>query len=189
VYVLKLEDSKWYIGTTERYKMRMKEHYNGIGSEWTKRYKPVSNVYKKQGNEGDEELMTLRYMHDYGIDNVRGGSFTKLILSDTEKEYALRQIRTIHNECFKCGSYSHKANECIADKDCCDLCCANDGKEIFPIYGKIGLFYAGDSSYIPCPGCQSGYSDETISDSSEDENNTKCTDIRDICSFFGKKTQ
>ena len=155
VYILELSDNKWYVGTSENYKKRIESHNDGEGSEWTRLYKPIKCIYHKKGDEADEEAMTLRLMGKHGIDNVRGGSYSKIILSLSQKEVVIQQIRSINNECYKCGDNSHKASECIADNyNYCGLCCNNDGKEIYPLYGKIGTYYAGDNTYITCPGCQ-----------------------------------
>lgn len=45
IYILKLNDNKYYIGKTNRtVKNRYQEHLEGIGSFWTKKYKPLSVV-------------------------------------------------------------------------------------------------------------------------------------------------
>ena len=45
VYVLKLEQDKYYVGITED-ENRINSHFNSTGSSWTKKYKPVSVVEK-----------------------------------------------------------------------------------------------------------------------------------------------
>ncbi len=42
IYILKLEQNKYYIGKTNNPKLRLKQHINNNGSSWTKKYKPVS---------------------------------------------------------------------------------------------------------------------------------------------------
>jgi len=154
VYILELSDKKWYVGTSDNFKKRVESHMNGHGSEWTRLYKPIQCISHKKGDEADEEIMTLRLMGKYGIDNVRGGSYSKINLTESEKQVAKQQIHSINNECYKCGDNSHKASDCIADEEYCELCCMNDGTEIYPLYGKVGEYYAGDDCFIPCPGCQ-----------------------------------
>jgi predicted GIY-YIG superfamily endonuclease len=42
IYILKLEENKWYVGKTYRkVKERFQEHLDGKGSSWTKKYKPI----------------------------------------------------------------------------------------------------------------------------------------------------
>ena len=38
IYVLKLEQEKYYIGKTNNPEFRINDHFNNIGSEWTKKY-------------------------------------------------------------------------------------------------------------------------------------------------------
>ena len=45
IYILKLNNSKYYVGKTNRsVNERYQEHLEGIGSLWTKIYKPLSVV-------------------------------------------------------------------------------------------------------------------------------------------------
>lgn len=45
IYILKLNDNKYYIGKTNRIVIdRYQEHLEGIGSFWTKKYKPLSII-------------------------------------------------------------------------------------------------------------------------------------------------
>jgi predicted GIY-YIG superfamily endonuclease len=41
IYVLKLEQEKYYIGKTNNPQFRLDNHFTSNGSEWTKLYKPV----------------------------------------------------------------------------------------------------------------------------------------------------
>lgn len=36
IYTLQLEKNKYYVGKTTNLEKRLKEHFNGFGSEWTK---------------------------------------------------------------------------------------------------------------------------------------------------------
>jgi predicted GIY-YIG superfamily endonuclease len=44
VYVLKLEDDRYYVGRTSNFMQRMNEHFRSGGSEYTKKYKPIKIV-------------------------------------------------------------------------------------------------------------------------------------------------
>ena len=39
IYCLRLEENKYYVGKTNHIEFRLENH---IGSEWTKKYKPIS---------------------------------------------------------------------------------------------------------------------------------------------------
>ena len=43
IYVLELENKKYYIGKTTNPIYRLGKHFNNSGSEWTKKYKPIKN--------------------------------------------------------------------------------------------------------------------------------------------------
>jgi len=76
IYVLKLQENKYYVGKTNNPSVRIENHLNGNGSSWTKIYKPLKVVDMIPNcDDYDEDKYTQIYMDKYGIDNVRGGSF------------------------------------------------------------------------------------------------------------------
>jgi len=85
IYILLLELNKYYIGKTNNPDIRLDSHFNSNGSEWTKIYKPIK-VYEIIPNcdSYDEDKYTLKYLEKEGIDNVRGGSFSQIKLSDEQ---------------------------------------------------------------------------------------------------------
>ena len=114
IYILKLNDNKYYIGKTNRtVKERYQEHSDGIGSFWTKKYKPLSIVKQIENSSPfDEDRYVKEYMAIYGIDNVRGGSYSQEELNDETIKFLRNELRTSNNECYKCGSTSHFVSEC-----------------------------------------------------------------------------
>lgn len=100
IYILKLEDDKYYIGRTIDIKRRWGEHSSGVGSSWTKKYKPVSIVeVHVMLNQSDENNFTKICMLKYGVDNVRGGSYCTLTLLPLE-------LDEIHKTLNKLNEYS-----------------------------------------------------------------------------------
>ena len=94
IYVLKLEKGKFYVGKTDNPNFRLEQHLNSKGSYWTKKYKPI-NIEEIIPNcdDYDEDKITQKYMDLKGIDNVRGGSFTKIKLDeDTIKFLTKKKI-------------------------------------------------------------------------------------------------
>ena len=77
VYVLKLEQDKYYVGWSGRKDLsRIEEHFSGKGAQWTKRYKPIRLVHIiPDGTMLDEEAVTLWLAFEKGFGNVRGGSY------------------------------------------------------------------------------------------------------------------
>ena len=94
IYILQLEKGKYYVGKTKEPEFRLNEHFNGDGSEWTRKFKPVS-VLKliPHCNAYDEDKYTLMMMEQHGIFNVRGGSFCELKLDDRCKFTINKMLR------------------------------------------------------------------------------------------------
>jgi predicted GIY-YIG superfamily endonuclease len=83
LYVLALEEGKFYVGISTEPEYRYLQHKDGIGgAEYTSKYKPIAIVYKKSTGTPDkkeaekqETDLTIELMKKYGPLNVRGGYF------------------------------------------------------------------------------------------------------------------
>jgi len=113
IYVLELENNKYYIGKTNNPKFRLESHFNSNGSWWTKKYKPLNVIELLPDCDSfDEDKYTIKYMVKYGIENVRGGSFCKIKLSN-ENIITLNQIiNSVSDKCYICNNYNHFAKDC-----------------------------------------------------------------------------
>ncbi len=60
----------------------------------------------------DEDRYTLEYMSNYGIDNVRGGSFVTPQLDKSTKDHIEKMIMSALDKCFKCKQSGHFAKNC-----------------------------------------------------------------------------
>lgn len=113
IYSLKLQRGKYYIGKTESPNFRLQDHFDSSGSAWTKKYKPISiHQVTPDMNDHDEQRITQEYMSKYGIDNVRGGPWCKVVLSDDEKKFIQKLIDGENDKCYQCGSSDHFAKDC-----------------------------------------------------------------------------
>jgi hypothetical protein len=82
IYILELENDKYYIGFTNNPEFTLDNH---IATLWTLTYTPIKLIKMIDDcNINDEDIYTLYYMKEFGIENVRGGSFYKLILNDDD---------------------------------------------------------------------------------------------------------
>lgn len=114
IYVLQLEEDKYYIGKTHSFEefdgceFCFREHQSGRGCEWTKQYKPISIIEKYEHNcKLEDNILTKKYMMKYGIKNVRGGTFTQIELDENivkslerefKKEQFLKYLSTFETE-------------------------------------------------------------------------------------------
>lgn len=113
IYTLQLESGKYYVGKSKNISNRILQHFSDQGSSWTKSYKPIKVLSQIPSTDAfDEEKYTLLAMDRYGIDNVRGGSYCRLILSKHEMEKAQQIIYSICDKCYRCGEHKHTASEC-----------------------------------------------------------------------------
>lgn len=92
IYILELEDNKYYISKTDNIVQCWKDHILGNNSYWTSQHKPISIIKVIEDCSIDDvDKYVKEYMVMYGIDNVRGGSYNQYklsdnIVSDLEKE-------------------------------------------------------------------------------------------------------
>lgn len=82
LYILKLEDGKWYVGITSKTpEERFQEHLlKKRGAYWTMRHKPIEieltedlGIVSKEHAEKYENKITRQLMKERGLNNVRGG--------------------------------------------------------------------------------------------------------------------
>lgn len=90
IYVLELKNGNYYIGQSVKdAKKRIKKHFKGKGSAWTKKHHPeaikeiidIGELTYTQAEEIESQYV-VKYMKNYGWEKVRGGFFT---YSDNEK--------------------------------------------------------------------------------------------------------
>jgi len=113
LYVLQLENNKWYVGKTSDVAKRFKEHQSGKGSAWTTVNKPLFIVESRPLKDAyDETNTTKELMKKYGIDNVRGGAHVQVSLPDHVEKTLSHEIRDASGKCFNCGLGGHFAGEC-----------------------------------------------------------------------------
>ena len=118
IYILKLINSKYYVGKTHNIENRYEQHINGSGSAWTKKYKPLAIIKKiKSTSQFDEDKYVKEYMSKYGIENVRGGTYTSIELDYVSLLQLQKELWHSKNLCTRCGRNSHFVKDCYAKCD------------------------------------------------------------------------
>ena len=102
VYVLYLEDEKWYVGIALDVNKRYIEHETGSGAHWTRKHKPLKLVYdfntglhSKKKAEDIESQTTIALMRQYGRKNVRGGRFVNSIQAEINRQLGEKLCKEI----------------------------------------------------------------------------------------------
>jgi len=113
IYILKLENHKYYIGKTNNPSIRLESHFSSNGSAWTKKYKPLEVIEVIPDCDNyDEDKYTLKMMNKYGILNVRGGSFCQINLSNDNIKTIKQMLIFSNDRCYICGQSGHFGKDC-----------------------------------------------------------------------------
>lgn len=113
VYVLQCDLGKWYVGKTKNPEFRIENHFSGNGAEWTNLFPPIS-LFELIPNvdKFEEDKVVLFYMNIFGIDNVRGGCFSKIKLDINLQKTIELMLTSANDKCFICKSKQHFAKDC-----------------------------------------------------------------------------
>ena len=126
IYTLQLVRGKYYVGTTTNIRARLREHDAGMGSGWTRKYKPIGvsekyGVERKETNHVDcrmeEDRQVKRVMLEEGIDNVRGGTYCEEVMAEGTRLVLKRELFHASGGCLRCGRKNHWARSCYASTD------------------------------------------------------------------------
>lgn len=121
IYILELEQNKFYVGKSTKPLNRTGEHIashlfnstTSAGAAWTGMYNPIRILEViKSYDEFDEDRYTLKYMKEKGIDNVRGGSFCELNLSRENVVTLEKMLAGADDRCYYCGASDHYISSC-----------------------------------------------------------------------------
>lgn len=139
IYVLELEGGKVYVGKSNDVSRRLLQHMKGMGSEFTKKWKPTGKILPRLGDlhgsgDGPERCVwpanpllllvfranlyfayrdeTLRQMSLRGVDNVRGWKYCRKTLSREDRNDIDTNMRELYDLCRICGKAKHFARQC-----------------------------------------------------------------------------
>lgn len=108
IYVLELCGNKYYIGATMAMNLntRLRQHFRSGGNDWLHKWRPL-RIHKlyRNSREGDVDLnrIMFEYMRKFGVDNVRGGSYSMTDLSLVEREQLKRAMGIVNIRTYNRG--------------------------------------------------------------------------------------
>lgn len=159
LYVLKCRVDKRYVGkvlsqegktATELVDARFAKHMSALGAEFTKKFAPIS-VEKILTNVSPfyEDALVLETMAEFGVENVRGGTFSQIVLSSDQRLTAERMIKGATDVCLKCGKKGHFAAKCLESVEVKNASNARPGESLIDSISSFlrGIF--GNSSAVP----------------------------------------
>ena len=67
VYILRCRDGTYYTGHTDNLDVRLAEHEQGLGADWTRRRRPVELVWRGDASTRDEAFAFERRVKDWSM--------------------------------------------------------------------------------------------------------------------------
>src|SRR6056300_356749 len=89
-----------------------KIEFRCILMEMDRRGLKYKNLLMIKGDKFDEDKYVFKYMADYGIQNVRGGCFSQVVLPDDKIKMIETILTGVDDRCFNCGEPGHFVNDC-----------------------------------------------------------------------------
>lgn len=114
IYVLQCEHAKYYVGkanldVTQVFQYHIKQK----NCKWTKIHPPISVINTFIGDKWDEEVTFYKMADEYGIENVRGGSYKDVILTSKQKKTFDCLLSAVSGLCHKCKKSGHSESKCL----------------------------------------------------------------------------
>jgi predicted GIY-YIG superfamily endonuclease len=116
VYVLALEQDRFYVGKTTRpLDERLREHFSKGNMKWTRQYPLVGTLPPLtyvNDLESWERAETLERIWLHGAARVRGWQYTSTNYTEADRSSIVTQICERKDLCRKCGNTGHLYSDC-----------------------------------------------------------------------------
>lgn len=140
LYVLRLKDDHYYVGTTKDLSSRFDDHWTGQGAAWTKKYPPIEVVsVGRDKTTFDEDAKVKELMSIYGISKIRGGSYSRCELTQEQIKMLEHELKHGKGECFVCGSNKHWVKDCPTNNKLLCSRCGRDSHTKDKCYAKVHI--------------------------------------------------
>lgn len=116
IYILQCKNKKYYIGCCPKSKLvsTLRKHRDGKSSQpWTRKHhaevclRAIERSYEHQVTIETEKAMKV-----WGIKNVRGGNYSKLLITPAERRHIMRKFKWDRKACWNCGRLGHFTGAC-----------------------------------------------------------------------------
>ena len=115
IYILKLQEGKYYIGSSEV----PISHSDSIMStdEWCIKYGPLIERIIINCKDYDEEYnYTKQLILEYGICDVRSDAYNYDTIAPMEMFYLQEQLKRLTPKCYRCEQEGHFSTNCIKEE-------------------------------------------------------------------------
>ena len=155
LYILRLQEGKYYIGTTENVEIKFAQHVSGQGPKWTQKYSPIEIVKTFRNVKGNmENKMVQDYMTQYGINNVRSDSYNRVKLPPAQLNELIAKLKMEQNKCHYCAEVDHITDDC-------GVVCIRCGRANHQAQNCKYKYDINGNSLIACNRCgKAGHTDE-----------------------------
>lgn len=104
IYIIKCKENKYFISNKNYLQHHSEPYITNNSTSWIKHYLPEKILEIIHDSKPlDVNHYVFKYMDKYGIDNVRGGSFTNIILTPEQKTTIFNNIYLSNDLYLNCG--------------------------------------------------------------------------------------
>lgn len=112
IFVLKLINNKYYLGITDKKNFKIEDYLRINDTIWTILYKPIRVIEVINEDDINIDKYVHLYMNNYGVNNVRGGSYKRHHLTEDNIKSLKDLIENCKDKCYICGLRGHYPSMC-----------------------------------------------------------------------------